>query len=1426
MDSYEQLEQGSPDRSHTTYREPSHPDQNSAGQSEAAQPLLEGKQPDRSGSPIRSSDHDVVDESSVSDKQESAAYEDERGSIEAFTKEYTGPVTYRPYALRPAFISLLGGSALVLSIAVVILCWVSSTQIGLGTDDGSSALLFGWRFTPSLLAVLYVQLTSMFLDGVKYSEPFARLAKPGGSTGSYTILQKPGAWWNALADGFSKKKNGGSRSWLLICSAWLNIVGFLAISPLSSSFLISKNVPVPREAGFSRMMLSQDSPIPLRTGRETYLRTIGHILQNVSTSAWISDEYTVLPFWPSESETAPLGPLLSTSSQTWQADTTVLNTELDCEAMPLVATGFANDTYPLSFPAHPDEIKMRWQERPSIMLRADSGCTYGLALDPKLDLVVQGGSSWSNVSTFNDRDYGQFKEVYEGDLSQNFYGRLNTSNCGDRELLFTTTVWNGSAGNFSFSPDFRASGNLCTAKYYMAETLVTATLSDSSSIISFDEEKYRESRVPIPEGLLDIYGLQNLTLSPNWTDYIALPDKQSRAAAGGLSVLLAASYDFDTTAMMEDEDFIKNATKIKQRLFGEVLQFSLTQAGSPQETLQGQITVVEPRIVVTLATAIALALLLFHSFCLSLVAWKLSSLQHRPLNLSRNPFTVIGTATLVAHEQQTLKKFRAYPDLSQDSLLHHLHDKKFYTSPNTLHAEPPFTPVAKGKYRIIHQQDEALSNHAGQPNAPYKRIPSSSSSWVPAVIRLRLLMPMFLFLIAIASGILVFYSYSQRSLLYRTAFVFQTNVPGLDRTLPAVSTYSMISTLFGVVVGLWWGAIDVTFRRLQPFLSMKRPMPISKGADLSYQFNYWAWAAWKAASNRHWFLCLVTIGSSLCPVLTISMSALFQRGEAVVHSNTTVQRGLEIRQIPWLFEVNEYIDPDRGDTRAAGVINNLYTKLSTNWMYGAILQAVLNGSQPSWSKDGWSFVPLDISNIASNVHIQDIGNGSYTGNFVPGTFVTVTTPAVRGTIDCNPYDGLDNVSESFTTYKVNVSSDSEDVTTYVPYSGRSTFLQDTTVLSNPSYVACCANVTAEAQGSAAIGYWSQLNQTDNPFQSQTWPIHFATKWIYGNSVTVENDIYPYYTEIPAVQALRCIPAIQTASADVTVDINSGRVKSFTILDEPTDDPNVWTEAFIAHDYGVLFLSSLLAAASLKRLSGSTIGGYGAEDLTDQTFNHRDPSRGLNVDFMTYAMYATATAGSTTNASDASALLDAAAQRALAQTTFATFFQHFASSNVSLADGGWAYQRVNASLPADLLPPVVGAGTEAVNASYAAGMRPASRTERAAAVRVGTPVETLRVDGVAVGLSVGILGFLAAVAVVVGVLRRTYFVRVGGGGFECVGDVLVVVCGSEGLLRLVRDAEGGGEMDGGGEARLGWFRMPDGSLREAVEVTRGGGGARA
>ncbi|KAF2138206.1 uncharacterized protein K452DRAFT_361296 [Aplosporella prunicola CBS 121167] len=247
-------------------------------------------------------------------------------------------------------------------------------------DDGSSVILFGSRFMPSTFAVVYVQLTSMLLDDVKRTEPFARMAKPGGGRARHTILQAPGAWWNALADGLSRKKNGIRRSGLvLLAAALINIIGFLAVSPLSASLLESKDVTVSNPVTFSRLHFNNTEPLLPEIGRETYLRILGHLLQDIETSVWIMDNYTVLPFWPSDIRDAPLGPSLTPLPQEWQAESLVLGTELECQPMHLVSSYLGSRTVTREYYNDTEDVLLA-----SLILRSGDGRSYGMEAEPSV----------------------------------------------------------------------------------------------------------------------------------------------------------------------------------------------------------------------------------------------------------------------------------------------------------------------------------------------------------------------------------------------------------------------------------------------------------------------------------------------------------------------------------------------------------------------------------------------------------------------------------------------------------------------------------------------------------------------------------------------------------------------------------------------------------------------------------------------------------------------------------------------------------------------------------------------------------------------------------------------------------------------------------------------------------------------------------
>lgn len=156
--------------------------------------------------------------------------------------------------------------------------------------------------------------------------------------------------------------------------------------------------------------------------------------------------------------------------------------------------------------------------------------------------------------------------------------------------------------------------------------------------------------------------------------------------------------------------------------------------------------------------------------------------------------------------------------------------------------------------------------------------------------------------------------------------------------------------------------------------------------------------------------------------------------------------------------------------------------------------------------------------------------------------------------------------------------------------------------------------------------------------------------------------------------------------------------------------------------------------------------------------------------------------------------------------------------MSLNTGSWAYQPLNASLPPDLFGPLEAYGSERVNASFKRALHPDSATPREAVVRVSTKVELLRMNAVAVALSVAILAWLVVIAAVVSSVQRRYVKKLAG-DVACLGDVLLLVCRSERLLRLVRDRGVVGRMGEEGEGvwtSLAWFDCAGGWGVEVVE----------
>lgn len=296
------------------------------------------------------------------------------------------PADWYPFTLRwyflvvPIFLSLLFG------ISSICLHFYSRQHDGLGRDDNSSMVLFAWRFLPTLIAVLYTQLTVIIFEDVKRTEPFARLARSpsAGATAYGTLLQTPKSWWAISYDIIFKRKLMGKTGWSLIAALIVHVLALIAISPLSSALLATEEVVVTKTFDFTRSSPAEGIQLPMNITRETYLRVMASLSRNVSTSAWTSDDSFTFPIWPS-SEEQQVGSSISSDQNSWQVEATTYSTAYSCSNMTLEKTELRNFTYRQADWNSRQYGKEHTGEGPMVVytLNSEIGCRYQLKCESR-----------------------------------------------------------------------------------------------------------------------------------------------------------------------------------------------------------------------------------------------------------------------------------------------------------------------------------------------------------------------------------------------------------------------------------------------------------------------------------------------------------------------------------------------------------------------------------------------------------------------------------------------------------------------------------------------------------------------------------------------------------------------------------------------------------------------------------------------------------------------------------------------------------------------------------------------------------------------------------------------------------------------------------------------------------------------------------
>jgi hypothetical protein len=746
---------------------------------------------------------------------------------------------WSPFAARWYFIIVPTSLSVVLALLVMLLHWFSGKHNGIASERSA---IVGWKFVPTLIAVVFTQLAATVLGALKRTEPFARLARPVGDVpvARYTLLEKSKPWWTMFAHGFSKKRNPGSWSWAIILSSFAFILAILGISPLSSALLSTRDVQVRTPTEMSRLVLNSTSAARARSERSTYLRTTGALLQNYSTSPWVTDDYFILPFWPKELPQTSWT-FETQTPQTWQAETTVFHNDYVCTALETTK----KDVY-LRDTVEDFEVEMYNKTYlASVLLESMNGCqlnlTYNATSNPSTE-SSQGQPEYRREASFASwTDIRQM--VWQNEFDQDSRIILNDE-CQMDEIILISSPWMTRRIKDALLPNLTMTAYACRSEYTMAIMPVRVLSTTSGLTVDFNKERFSQVHAPVSAEIWNLTSLHELNASPEWYEYIPQPYLLDKYISGGnppalhgAAALLGVKYDWNIATMMSATDLPQEAAKLRRRFFAETLRTSMDyQGASNVEPVSGERVASERRILVNKPIAISVCALLLVSFLSFATLLWCSHPTRRPLHLHRDPSSVLGLCDLACTTPTVMNLFKSL-DLAPRSLL------KAQLGTRT------FASSTKGLYEVDGTKIN-VSDPSGTIRSPASVMPS---------LRLRNLFGLLMYVLALLVATAILFKFAETSALRQKFFIYRANIE-MFRHDASFSPFAVIPTFLAVGVTLWWDSIDQACRALQPYLAISHDAETpSRGIGLSYASSFWLWASAKAAKNRHWLLSLVTL---------------------------------------------------------------------------------------------------------------------------------------------------------------------------------------------------------------------------------------------------------------------------------------------------------------------------------------------------------------------------------------------------------------------------------------------------------------------------------------------------------------------------------------------------------------------------------------
>jgi hypothetical protein len=789
------------------------------------------------------------------------------------TPEPREPYVWLPLALRPSYLKILVVVSLVLGIVVIYLTAKSLNDHGICDDRNSAMTFFSWRFLPTLVATVYSRLVAILVNDVRRTEIFARLSSREGASAAYTVCMPTRSWWNDPFDAWSKKKNGGKRSWALLSASVANLLALLVISPLSAIYLSPAETQFPTPTTFSRAReVGDTTSISPASGMIMFRTTIAAVL-NQTTSAWLSTEYTVVPFWPSNLPETPLGSVFTgLPTQTWSGQTMVYHTELNCVPMSLSQTGnvtWRDDTDGTSdMPLYYSNLTFE--------AASDDGCSIVFSGIPGVNKVLSNGGGWWAPSPYN-----------------NLSAALTTNNatlsaCADRSMLLVGTAFNMVTGQgmchegcSNGGPSFETNIQLCSTQQSSGWVDVNVVINQTSTTVGFDVEDYKRHRTPVSHD--DYYSttMENAFFGSDWSGRFGRNDgtlfnNGEEPWYGGPLAAIAAGPRYNTSAgqLYNSTTLRSDATGLLQQFLGEMLMEGWKQDASEDSgyLVSGvaAITTSRPRILGDKSIGITLGTLLLFSTLLVLHVCHMTRLTRRPLGLSQDPGTIETAAALLLEDVHLRKMLDKVDRLPQEDISSRLERCVLGMTRGKLEIlRHEIENVRDGMYRLASSSQSHLTQVTDKISpSPLPTVDDPR----PAVLRLRVGIPLLCFLLLLVVGLIMLYNLSLDAGLYQASLVHQVHID-IAQTSAMLAPYSIIPTLLAISVKLWFAIAGDTVQRYQPFIAMvKKPTELYRSVSADYLNTPLTLVSLRALRSSHWLLALVgaaAFSGELCTFNTL-----------------------------------------------------------------------------------------------------------------------------------------------------------------------------------------------------------------------------------------------------------------------------------------------------------------------------------------------------------------------------------------------------------------------------------------------------------------------------------------------------------------------------------------------------------------------------